>query len=216
MRNTKYPLTELIMASVSKLPYFTVENAKLLPVLPYYLKIALSRFSKRTVIIRLKKGFYASRQFAETAKKENTFSQFLEFIATKLYAPSYLSLEYVLYENNILTDVPQHFTLITKNKTATFSNEFGTFIYHKIKDTLYDGYYSKRTGDFLISKASKSKALFDYIYLRRNILMNEEMINALRLNLDNFTKTDKARLLSYINAEGSKKLRFIYSCLFRK
>jgi len=35
------------------------------------------------------------------------YTAFIEFIATRIYAPSYLSLDYVLYENNVLTEVPE-------------------------------------------------------------------------------------------------------------
>jgi len=58
-------------------------------------------------------------------KYSSKFNNYLEFIATNvIYEPSYLSLEYVLFENNILTENVYNFTLVTTKKTSKFKNEF--------------------------------------------------------------------------------------------
>jgi hypothetical protein len=54
-----------------------------------------------------------------------------------VYAPSYLSLEYVLFENNILTENVYNFTLITTKKTTRFINDFGNFNYKSIKENFF-------------------------------------------------------------------------------
>ncbi len=204
-----------IIFYVEKLPYFGVENLKVLEIPSYYLRIALSRLEKRGEIVRLKKGLYSSKKFIEKAKRGDKFSYFLEFLATKIYSPSYLSLEYILYENNILTEIPQNFTLVTKNKTSTFSNNLGIFIYHKIKDALFSGFEIVRNGDFLIYKAEKSKALFDFLYLRKRMILNKEMAKELRLNLDNFNHQDKKKIMRYVDSEGSKRMKEIYFFIFK-
>jgi len=206
---------ETILSLVENLPYFEIENLRTLKINTNYLRIALSRLSKKGEIIRLKKGVYVSKGFIEKTKAESNFSVFLEFLASKIYPPSYLSLDYVLYENNILTEIPQNFTSIAKNKTATITNQFGIFIYHKIKDKLFLGFGTKRSGDFLIFKATKAKALFDFLYLRKNIILNKDMAKELRLNLESFTTKEKKELKEYIDLEGSKKLREIYYFLFK-
>ncbi|PIV63597.1 MAG: hypothetical protein CO162_02575 [bacterium (Candidatus Ratteibacteria) CG_4_9_14_3_um_filter_41_21] len=213
MRN-KYidPFSVKIISLVKELPYFKIENLKMLDIRENYLRIALSRLSKRKEIIRLKKGNYTAKNFVEKIKKENSFSSFLEFLATKIYSPSYLSLDYVLYENNILTEIPKNFTLITKNKTATFSNNLGIFIYHKIKDELFLGFDTQKIDNFLIYKSSPAKALFDFLYLRKKIVLNKEMLKELRLNLENFK--EKAEFKKYVDLEGSRKMKEIFSLLF--
>jgi len=213
MRN-KYidPFSVKIISLVKELPYFKIENLKMLDTRENYLRIALSRLSKRKEIIRLKKGNYTAKNFVEKIKKENSFSSFLEFLATKIYSPSYLSLDYVLYENNILTEIPKNFTLITKNKTATFSNNLGIFIYHKIKDELFLGFDTQKIDNFLIYKSSPAKALFDFLYLRKKIVLNKEMLKELRLNLENFK--EKAEFKKYVDLEGSRKMKEIFSLLF--
>ena len=213
MRNNS--LIKKIVFYVEKLPYFGVENLKILEIPSYYLRIALSRLETRGEIVRLKKGFYSSKKFIEKTKIEGKFSYFLEFLTSKIYSPSYLSLEYILYENNILTEIPQNFTLVTKNKTATFSNKLGIFIYHKMKDTLFFGFKIIKNGDFLVYKAEKSKALFDFLYLRKGIILNKEMAQELRLNLENFNRQDKKKLMEYVDLEGSKRMKEVYSFLFK-
>ena len=213
MRNNS--LVKKILFYVEKLPYFGVENLKILEIPSYYLRIALSRLKTRGEIVRLKKGFYSSKKFIEKTKREGKFSYFLEFLATKIYSPSYLSLGYVLYENNILTEIPQNFTLVTKNKTSTFSNKLGIFIYHKIKDALFFGFEIAENRDFLVYKAGKVKALFDFLYLRKGIILNKDMAKELRLNLENFSRQDKKKIIKYIDLEGSKRMKEVYSFLFK-
>jgi len=216
MRNENTSLPKKILAYVGKLPFFKIENLGILQIPPHYLKIILSRLENKKEIIRLKKGLYTSSEFIEKTKRNNEFSSFLEFLSSKIYSPSYLSLEYILYENNILTEMPQNFTLITKNKTYTFSNSLGVFLYHKIRASLFCGFKIKRINNFFIYKAEKAKALFDFLYLRKNIILNKEMVEELRLNLKNFTINDRKNFEKYIDLEGSKKMKKIYNSLFRK
>jgi len=216
MRN-KYsePLTKKVLSLIEELPYFEVSNLKMFENDQNYLKITLSRLARKGDIVRLKKGFYTARNFIERIKKENKFSAFLEFLAEKIYFPSYLSLDYVLYENSILTEIPQNFTLVTKNKTAIFSNQMGIFIYHTIKDKLFGGFETQKIGDFLVSKATKAKALFDFLYLRKNIILSKKIAEQLRLNLENFSKREKGELKGYIDLEGSEKMKRIYLALIK-
>lgn len=152
MRNDSDSLTRKILLQVERLPYFTIENLQIIDVPPYHIRIALSRLEERGGIIRLKKGIYTSTKFVEGTRGRGMYTSFIEFIATKIYAPSYLSLDYVLYENNVLTEVPVSFTLITKNKTYTVHNSLGGFIYHKIKEELFCGYRIEKKMDISITK----------------------------------------------------------------
>ncbi|MDO8529614.1 MAG: hypothetical protein Q7S18_03015, partial [bacterium] len=112
MRNT-VSTSKIISKSVSSLPYFTLE--KLTPIIKNkpYLKIILSRKAKNGEIIRLKKGYYVSKNYLDSAEKRGILSHFVEFTANLIYSPSYLSLEYVLYENNILTEIPKNITSVS-------------------------------------------------------------------------------------------------------
>lgn len=202
------------MALAEKLPYFTLDD--LLPIESdkNYLKILLSRREKSGEIIRLKKGVYvAERYFLEYLNRADA-SAYHEFLSNIIYSPSYLSLDYILYENNLLTEIPRNFTLVTKNKTARFANKFGNFFYHKIKDDLFCGFNIVKKGDFKVFRATKAKALFDFLYFRKRDIANREAADELRLNLEALDSKDEKELESHIKKEGSKKMKEIYHYLF--
>lgn len=211
----KISKAQAIIKKVEKLPYFSIDNLALEKD-KSYLKIILSRLAKRKKIIPLKRGFYVFREYINNLEKKNLFNNYLEFISSVIYSPSYLSLEYVLSEYNILTEFSYNFTAITKNKTKKFRNEFGIFSYHHLKDELFNGFNIVKRGDFFIYKATKAKALFDFLYLRKNILINKKTIEALRLNLDNFCSKDVKEFKKFIMLEGSKKMKEIFTILFKR
>ena len=198
---------------VAILPYFF--GGKLFSLIKNksYLKIILSRYAKAGKIIRLKKGLYVSRGYIDSLKKKDNLSKYSEFMANILYNPSYLSLDWVMYENNLLTESPKNFTSISLAKTAVFSNELGNFFYHKIKRDLFLGYVVFKKGEFTIFKATPAKALFDFLYLRKNFLTDKKAIGELRLNLENFREKDWPELEKYVKLEKSKKMRTIFNNL---
>jgi len=222
MRN-KVNKTDLLMSYVVKLPYFDFKTLNAVEKNNHYLKTFVNRYKQRGEIISLKKGLYTTKKFLDNFNQLNHFNSFVpfnEFIANILCQPSYLSLEYVLAENNILTENPFGITSITKNKTTKFINYFGQFIYHKIKDKLFLGFttkirYENQIAALTIFKASKAKALFDYLYLRKNILLDNKSIDELRLNISEFKPIEIKEFNSYINLEGSKKMKEIYNYLFK-
>lgn len=195
-----------IIAMASKLPFFTLDDLSTVEENKHYLRVLLSRYEKAGKILRLKKGVYVVEDYINNVKINSSYSSYTEFVANILYQPSYLSLDYILYKNSILTEIPNNFTLVTKNKTAKFSNNIGNFFYHKVKDELFIGFEIEKVNNYSIYKASKAKALFDFIYLRKNYLNDKKAVTELRLNLDNFTKNDFGELKKYVLLEGSKKL----------
>lgn len=213
MRNGKK--SEKIVDLVERLPIVRIDNLGVSDIEKKYLRVILSRKAKKGEFIRLKKGVYTSKKFVDNCRSKGEYSDFLEFLASEIYAPSYLSLDYILYKNNLLTEIPENFTLVTKNKTAVFSNDFGNFFYHKIKNSLFSGFEIARKNNFLIYKAAKMKALFDFLYLRKNLLGSEAAINELRLNLEDVSEKEKKELLSYVKIEGSAAMKNIYSKLFK-
>jgi hypothetical protein len=130
-----------------------------------------------------------------------------------MYPPSYLSLDYVLHEHNMLTEIPQNMTSVGLRKTDHFSNGLGNFIYHKIKEELYLGFKVVKKGDFSILKATKAKALFDFLYLRKRLLVDKRAVEELRLNLDEFTENDFKELEGYVETERSLRMKEILNWL---
>lgn len=213
MRNNPEPKIKKIIALAEKLPFFTLDTFSSIEKNKNYLKILFSRYAQRGKLIRLKKGLYVAQKYVDQTQKNNTFSSYLEFLAANLYRPSYLSLDWVLYQHHLLTEIPVNFTLVTKNKTANFSNLFGHFFYHKIKEELFCGFEIIKEADFTILRATKAKALFDFLYLRKNLLLNKKTSQELRLNLNHFTQSDLKEFKHYLAQEGSKKMRAISNFL---
>jgi len=201
-----------IIASVENLPYFTLDDLSSIEKNKNYLKILFSRYEKTGKLIRLKKGTYVTERYLLGNRE---MSQYHEFLANLLYQPSYLSLDYILCRHNLLTELTKNFTSATKNKTAHFSNKLGNFFYHKIKDELFCGFDIIKEGVFNIMRATKAKALFDFLYFRKNLLTNENAIEELRLNLGEITEKDMEELKSYIKLEKSKKMNEIFIILYK-
>ena len=199
------------MSLAEQLPCFSLADLATIEKDKHYLKILFSRYAKAGKVIRLKKGFYVTKEYFDKMEKTGQVSFYLEFIAHILYQPSYLSLDYVLYEHNILTEIPRNFTLITKNKTTHLVNQFGNFFYHKIQDKLFDGFEVNKKNNLTTAKATKAKSLFDFLYLRKNILNNKKAVAELRLNFDNFKKKDWQELKKYLKVENSKKMKQIFT-----
>lgn len=210
MRNKSDSKIARIFATVGKLPYFDLSDLAPVETDRIYLKILLSRYQKSGKVIRLKKGVYVARDYIETVGRKSGLSAYSEFLANILYRPSYLSLEYILYQHNLLTEIPVNFTLVTKNKPTGFRNRFGGFFYRKVKPELFCGFDIIRDGEFSIMRATKAKAVFDYLYLRKNVIASPESLNDLRLNLSQLNRSEKGELGKYTAIEGSKKMRAIY------
>ena len=92
---------------------------------------------KKRQTTSFKKGIYTSTANVEIMKDRGEIEIFTDFLANFLYLPSYLSLEAILYRQNILTEIPINLTSVSKNKTAIFANKIGNFFYHKIKLSLF-------------------------------------------------------------------------------
>jgi hypothetical protein len=127
--------------------------------------------------------------------------------------PSYLSLEYVLFINNVIPESAYSLTSITIKTSRTYTNELGTFIYQNMKDELFTGFQKKSYKSNEIAIATKSKALFDYLYLKSNLGkdMMDELKEGLRINWDAFTKSDLIEFKTYVELSKSPKMRSVLS-----
>ena len=202
------------MALAEKLPVFTFDDFLGIEKDRHYLWLVLHRYKKSGKLLRLKKGVYTSTSYVEKMKNRGELEIFLDFLANFLYPPSYLSLETILYRHNILTEIPVNFVSITKNKTAAFSNKLGNFLYHKIKTSLFCGFELAEESGFSLIRATKAKAVFDFLYLRKNVLPNKEAVKELRLNLEHLSRPDINELKKYVALEGSPKMKELLNYLF--
>jgi hypothetical protein len=205
--------TKRIFKLAETLPLFGAADLAPIGENKAYLNITLSRFVKRGTMVHLRKNLYVARNYLDNADRKGVFSDYVEFIANRLYSPSYLSLDYVLHENNMLTEMPRNITSVGLRKTDQFSNDLGNFIYHKVKEELFLGFAVIKKGNFSILKATKAKALFDFLYLRKRMLLDKRAIEELRLNLDEFAKKDFKELKGFVEIEGSNRMKEIIDWL---
>lgn len=175
-----------MIKDLETLPYFTLSNLAL------YLKdkknagVYASNWMKQKEIVRIRDGVYVSNEKLKVISASWEMNGYNEFIATNLvYTPSYLSLEYVLFENGILSENVYNFTLVSTKKTANFKNYFGTFNYRSIKSEFFWDYTIGEKNGFLLYKATPDKALFDWFYFKRGIIWDESYFKELRLNMEN-------------------------------
>lgn len=193
------------LKTLATLGYFE-KNAllQLMDLKPNSLYANIKRWLKKGVIIQLKKGFYVTAEYFD---KNEGRDAYFEFIANKLYGPSYLSTEYVLGQHGILAEAVFAFTSVTLKTKRSFANRAGKFIYRNIKDELFDGFEIIDRNGFQIKKATKAKALFDYLYFKllRIPSIDEPLVESFRLNLDSFTKKDMAEFGGHCAKTGMKK-----------
>ncbi|MFH2039815.1 MAG: hypothetical protein ABIJ65_10310 [Chloroflexota bacterium] len=198
------------LSILEPLPYFTLEAVKQLysdePLASGTVRTALYRWMKSGHVIQLKKGIYTTRRFFEVHHADADFSMAVSAI---LIPRSYVSLEYILQRNSVLTDVTFPISSITLKNTSVIKNTLGTFTYKHIKEPLYRGFSISDYLGILFSQASLAKALFDYLYLRPwSGSMNSRkfnLVDQLRLNLDDLTKDVQLEFSDYV--ESSKVLK---------
>ena len=203
-----------ILSSLESLPYFTIEGVKQLlgaeHVADGTVRTALYRRMRAGNIIQIKKGVYMARQFFDLHRTDADFSPMISAI---LIPQSYLSLEYILQRNAILSDITYPITAITLKQTRVFENKLGVFSYRNIKADLYQGYSFSEYMSIPIAFASAAKALFDFLYLRplKNArrLVGYDLAEDLRLNLEDFSENDQKEFEAFVELSKSKKMERI-------
>lgn len=167
----------------------------------------LLRWNESGYIINMKNGLYITKN---TYLRDSKLDGFAELIANKLRTPSYVSLEYALSKYGVLTESVYVITSVTLKTKRNFENITGKYIYKSIKKSLFTGYKIEKflTNEYYI--ATKEKALFDYLYFKKNTLPNDleniNLVEELRLNLNGFWKKDFRELNKYAKLSKNKKI----------
>ncbi len=202
-----------ILSQFENLPYFTFEGFRQIAgdnLTIEHARIALNRWVKAGHLINLKKGKYMHRGFYERYRGEPEFSA---MVSAMLEPLSYLSLDYILQLHGVLTEITYPISAITTKNTHTVINTLGTFQYRHIKLDLFTGYTIREAFGVFYSQASKSKALFDYLYLRPRAgsvaSPHYDLSDDLRLNLDDFTEDEIREFVSYVNESNKPKMKSI-------
>ena len=200
-----------ILSTFERLPYFTIEGFRQIAgddiVDEAHARTALYRWAKAGHLIALKKGVYMHHRFYERHRQDTAFSPVVSAI---LLPQSYLSLEYVLQQHDILTEITYPVTAITIKNTRTIVNSLGTFVYRHIQPDLYQGFKIMEAYGVPYAQASVAKALFDYLYLRPLPADPEpqryNLAEALRLNLDEFTREEREEFAGYVTSSDAVRM----------
>jgi predicted transcriptional regulator of viral defense system len=200
-----------ILSSLESFPYFTIEAVKQLLgdefVATGTIQTALYRWMKAGHVYQLKKGVYMTRRFFELHRADTDFSSAVSAI---LIPQSYVSLEFILQRHAILTEVTYPISAVTLKHTRVIENKLGTFTFCNIKENLYTGF---EISDYLgipFSQATSAKALFDYLYLRswkgKNQLSSYNLVEDLRLNLEDFSAEEQTEFVGFVETSKSRKM----------
>ncbi|MEK7085941.1 MAG: hypothetical protein AAB953_02915 [Patescibacteria group bacterium] len=178
----------------------------------YALDASIKRGLGSRKLLQLKKGLYMTSKFyfAEPDK-----IRLAEFVSSKICNPSYLSLEYVLKKHDLLNGLPDSITCITTKTTRLFRNFLGVFQYSNVKPLLFFGFEKASFNGCEYQIATKAKALFDYLYLRRGLrgkmkYLKQQLFENLGIDWANFYKQDFEEFDQYVWKSNSKKMMKIW------
>ncbi len=198
-----------IYKKLVELPYFTLTTVlSLSGNSENSVNQGLKEYTNNGQLIRLKNGYYTSRDFCLNHKHQPEFFAYLAYI---LLSPSYLSMEFILRKADVLTDATFGYSSITTKKTSSFENPFGRYSYHNIKEELFTGYHENYFLTYKYYEASLAKAFFDYIYIHKNIDFSgkSDPVEEYRFNLSAFNSDDIIELKGLLDLNSNKRVQLI-------
>ena len=160
----------------------------------------LTRWCHKGLLVKLRNEHYAFPEYRQVPG-------FARYVAGQIYFPSYISLHSALSFYGIIPEEVVQLTSVSTLKTATFKNEFGTFQYQNVKESLFFGYEIKPLADGRgVMMATPEKALLDLLYLNFYYKTEQDM-EELRLDEDYLQNDlDSERLFDYASRFASKSL----------
>ena len=154
---------------------------------------------KKDFFVKLKNGLYTF--------KHHYPSEFE--IANKVYAPSYVSLEYALSFYNIIPETVYSITSVTSKTTREFVINNISYTYSKIKKSAFTGYVKKHFDGQTVLIADAEKAFIDYLYF---VYLGKKVIYD-RIEVKNL---DKKKLIYYANLFKKKSLIKLLNDIYDK
>ena len=128
------------------------------------LKLQLSLWKKKGLVIPLRKGLYVLNP-ADRRMEPSPF-----YLANQMMIPSYVSLESALAYYGLVPEFVAALTSVTVRKTCRFENSFGLFTYQHVKPKAFTGFERIRESEkvpFLMAVPEKAVADFLYLNLSR-------------------------------------------------
>lgn len=158
--------------------------------------VNLKNWIKKGYLIMLRRGLYVLGGMKNSVD--------VMVFATKIYPPSYVSLETALGFYGLIPEAVFTTTSVTTRKTKSFETPLGNFSYQKIKREAFGGFEAETQNGVSFNLALPEKALTDFFYLNRHILDgSREQFAGYRFNED--FDYDKKRLREFAKAYKNKK-----------
>lgn len=184
---------------IEDLPYFETKELRLILGSDFTATtlVNLKNWMNKGYLTMIRRGLYA---LAEMKNKTDAMT-----FATKIYAPSYISMETALSFYGIIPEAVFTETSVTTKKTKTFKTPVGNFSYQKIKKEAFGGFETRKQAGTSFNLALPEKALIDFLYLNRNILNgSHEQFLGYRFNED--FKFNSKKLLNFAKVFQNKKV----------
>ena len=169
----------------------------------------IKNWLKKGELIALKRGLYVFNDYWEKSTDKDGY---LNYLSSIIYGPSYISKETALARYGMLAEAVYGISAVTVKTTRTFNPSLGVFTYSNIKPALYTGFGEQNYIGNKYYVASKSKALFDYLYFykRKVSQVNRKCIEELRINFELMQKKDWDEYEKYLKLANSRKMDKLY------
>ena len=174
----------------------------------------LHEWAKKSYVIPLIKGHFV---FSEFLSNEGVGL----LISNKIYEPSYISTEFVMSQHSLIPEAVYTVTAVSTKKTMRFSTAAGNYSYRTIRPGLFTGYDMKKITVYFAGKqteryvriASLEKAFFDFIYLGKQQLSDDQIADY-RFDNEVLDAMDKDRLYAFVQQAGRKSLESTLTNIF--
>jgi len=202
-----------LKTQLEQLPYYTKQNLSLaLAKKEDNLNYWIAKLLKQKILIPLKKGLYISSFYLDRVKEKRQTEPYLEYLASILYSPSYISLEYALAKYGIIPEAVYSITSISQKSTREFNSPLTSFMYKTVKKSFYTGYTEGTYLNNTYKIATPAKALFDFLYIKQFIDIKEIeqfLIESGRINWGAIDRKAKQEFTQYCILTESKKMQAI-------
>lgn len=172
----------------------------------------IKNWLKTGKIIALKRGVYIFKSYWDKCLNKD---EYLRYLSSVVYYPSYVSRETVLAGYGMMAEAVYGVSAITDKIPRAFNSDIGVFGYSKIKSSLFCGFNERFFGEAKYLVASKSKALFDYLYFykRRLKILDSGSVEETRINFQQMDSSDWKEFEVYLDQARSTKLNKMYKLI---
>lgn len=164
-------------------------------------KFLLNRYIKRGIVSRLKKGLY---MLAGVSTQDF-------YIANRLCAPSYVSLETALSYHGVIPETVYTITSVTTGRAHERSVLKTQFRFQHIPIRAFTGYTPLVQGDCTVFVADAEKALVDYYYFVAHGI--RQPLETERIRLEHI---DVNKVMAYAQLFNNRHLMVLLTALFPK